>query len=76
MYQENFTLCQGIKYFIILFLALFFFHPSFSQNPIVTENLLAGTPATVWDIPTQDAGDLSIQGFATDISEMLAARSI
>src|SRR3984957_9277451 len=68
MYQKTSPYVRGIKYSIILFLALFFFHPSFSQNPIVTENLLAGTPASVWDIPTKDAGDLSIQGFATDIS--------
>ncbi len=39
---------------------------SFSQNPIVTENALAGTPKSTWDI--SGAGDLSIQGFATDMS--------
>ena len=39
---------------------------SFAQNPIVTENALAGTPKSTWDI--SGAGDLSIQGFATDIS--------
>src|SRR5438093_2196692 len=37
-----------------------------AQNAIVTENQLAGTPASVWDV--SGAGDLSIQGFATDIS--------
>ncbi len=37
-----------------------------AQNPIVTENALAGTPKSTWDI--SGAGDLSIQGFATDIS--------
>ena len=36
------------------------------QNPIVCENLLAGTPASVWDIT--GAGDTTIQGFPTDIS--------
>jgi hypothetical protein len=48
---------------------LFFFFLSsfvFSQNAIVTENLLPGNPSSEWDI--SGAGDLSIQGFATDIS--------
>jgi uncharacterized protein YjdB len=35
-------------------------------NPITVENANAGTPASQWDIT--GAGDLSIQGFATDIS--------
>ncbi|WP_375437790.1 DUF4082 domain-containing protein, partial [uncultured Hymenobacter sp.] len=35
-------------------------------NAIVTENALAGSPSTEWQIV--GAGDLSIQGFATDIS--------
>ncbi|MEI9808768.1 MAG: hypothetical protein WDO16_13410 [Bacteroidota bacterium] len=39
---------------------------SFAQNPIVTENALTGNPKTEWDI--SGAGDLSIQGFATDKS--------
>ena len=68
MYQKTLPYVRAIKYSVILFLALIFFHPSFSQNAIVTENLLAGTPASTWDIPTKDAGDLSVQGFATDIS--------
>ena len=38
----------------------------FAQNAIVTENSLPGNPASEWDI--SGAGDLSIQGFATDIS--------
>jgi hypothetical protein len=37
-----------------------------SVNPIVAENLLPGTPQSVWDVP--GAGDPTIQGFATDIS--------
>jgi hypothetical protein len=36
------------------------------SNPVVCENSLAGNPASEWDIA--DAGDSSIQGFATDIS--------
>ena len=37
-----------------------------SGNSIVIENSLTGTDQSVWDI--SGAGDLSIQGFATDIS--------
>ena len=37
-----------------------------AQNAIVTENQLTGNPASQWDI--SGAGDLTIQGFATDIS--------
>src|SRR5436305_11881831 len=37
-----------------------------SANPIVAENLLPGTPQSVWDVP--GAGDPTIQGFASDIS--------
>jgi len=36
------------------------------SNPIVCENSKAGNPSTEWDIV--GAGDLNIQGFATDIS--------
>lgn len=37
-----------------------------AQNEIVQENQLPGNPSSEWDI--SGAGDLSIQGFATDIS--------
>ena len=37
-------------------------------NAIEAENCLPGTPQSTWDLPTKDAGDSSIQGFATDIS--------
>ena len=40
--------------------------PAQAQNPIVTENRLAGTPASTWDV--SGSGDPTIQGFATDIS--------
>ncbi len=40
--------------------------PATAQNAIVTENALPGNPASEWDI--SGAGDLTIQGFATDIS--------
>lgn len=54
------------KQFSILSIALASFYFSVAQNPIVTENNLPGSPASEWDI--SGAGDLSIQGFATDIS--------
>ena len=37
-------------------------------NQIVAENCLQGNPSSEWDVSTQDAGDATIQGFATDIS--------
>ncbi len=39
-----------------------------AQNAIVTENQLPGNPPSEWDLDNPDAGDLTIQGFATDIS--------
>ena len=69
MYQKTLPFNRGMKNSILLLLpAIFAFGSSFAQNAIVTENALPGTPQTTWDIPTADAGDLSIQGFATDIS--------
>ncbi|HEX5150554.1 MAG TPA: N,N-dimethylformamidase beta subunit family domain-containing protein, partial [Parafilimonas sp.] len=52
---------------LVVFCALFF--QSFftrAQNAIVTENALPGNPSSEWDI--SGAGDLTMQGFATDIS--------
>lgn len=40
--------------------------PAVQANEIVTENALAGSPASEWDV--SGSGDASIQGFATDIS--------
>ena len=37
-------------------------------NDIVCENSKTGNPSSQWDVTTHDAGDPSIQGFATDIS--------
>jgi hypothetical protein len=37
-------------------------------NPIVAENCLPGSPDSEWDVSTSNAGDPTIQGFATDIS--------
>ncbi len=39
-----------------------------ASNPIVCENQKPGNPSSEWDLPGGTAGDLSIQGFATDIS--------
>ncbi|MEQ1676155.1 MAG: N,N-dimethylformamidase beta subunit family domain-containing protein [Chitinophagaceae bacterium] len=50
----------------IVFAALLCSCFSFATNPILTENGLPGNPASEWDI--SGAGDLSIQGFATDMS--------
>src|SRR5664279_1984300 len=38
------------------------------QNPVEAENCLPGNPDSEWDVSTGNAGDPSIQGFATDIS--------
>src|SRR3954466_7362856 len=37
-----------------------------AANPVVQENLLPGAPQAEWDVA--GAGDISLQGFATDIS--------
>src|SRR5664279_6581372 len=37
-------------------------------NAIVAENCLTGNDSSEWDVSTGDAGDATIQGFATDIS--------
>src|SRR5215471_4137293 len=37
-----------------------------STNPIIAENLLPGNPQSEWDVT--GAGDLTLQGFTTDIS--------
>jgi hypothetical protein len=61
----------GIKCTILFFLACIAFNSSSAQNAIVTENKLAGVPASTWDIPMNDDGtygDKSIQGFGTTIS--------
>ena len=42
-------------------------------NTIEAENCLPGTPYTTWDLPNFDAGDPTIQGFATDISVNVGA---
>jgi Domain of unknown function (DUF4082)/Concanavalin A-like lectin/glucanases superfamily/Bacterial Ig domain/Secretion system C-terminal sorting domain len=54
------------KKMLSVFFGLSIFVTANAQNPIVTENALPGTPKSTWDI--SGAGDLTIQGFATDIS--------
>ncbi len=58
--------CTPWKQFAVLAIGLLSFCFSEAQNPIVAENNLPGNPSSEWDI--SGAGDLSIQGFATDIS--------
>jgi hypothetical protein len=56
-----------VKSFLVLFLLCSFGISQLSaQNAIVTENAKPGSPASEWQI--SGAGDLSIQGFATDMS--------
>jgi hypothetical protein len=64
-YEGNRPL-RMLLYFFLFFLLWFLAAPASAQNAIVTENQLPGNPASEWDI--SGAGDLSIQGFATDIS--------
>jgi hypothetical protein len=44
------------------------FNPPVFGTDIVSENALPGNPASEWELPSANAGDLSIQGYATDIS--------
>lgn len=55
-----------VKVFFVLILTFLFFSIIRGQNPIVEENQHNGNPSSEWDV--SGAGDLSIQGFATDIS--------
>jgi len=73
MMSKNLQPCSsGIKKLFSLFgLFLGFASFSFAQNPIVTENLKAGTPQSVWDVPSNGDGtygDATIVGFANAIS--------
>ena len=54
------------KAVILIFLSFLLSWSVQSQNSIVTENALTGNSSSEWDV--SGAGDLSIQGFATDIS--------
>jgi hypothetical protein len=59
------TLLVGFGYANVAFAATQCGSP---QNAIVAENCLTGNPASEWDISPNNAGDPTIQGFATDIS--------
>src|SRR6202158_3268739 len=69
---------KAVLFFLFLAISPLFASPAQAQgtfgcspamaNDIVCENTKAGTPPSQWDISTKDAGDPSIQGFATDIS--------
>lgn len=61
-----FKTCTYRKQLLSLCCALLSFLISTAQNPIITENALVGNLPTEWDVV--GAGDLTIQGFATDIS--------
>lgn len=63
---RHFTSFNCRKVILVFTLVLCHVLTSRAQNPIVTENALPGNPKSEWDI--SGAGDLSIQGFATDIS--------
>jgi hypothetical protein len=52
------------KIILVIFFLLMLFSHSFGQNPIVTENLLPGTPQSLWD--ANDNGP--IRGFAQEFS--------
>src|SRR5215467_5870332 len=61
-----FTRSASGRRFLVTLSIIFYIGSANAQNPIVTENAQTGTPKSTWDV--SGAGDLSIQGFATDIS--------
>lgn len=61
----SFQSCKNKSFLLFTFFVLSFSNVK-AQNSIVSENLLQGNSASEWDI--SGAGDLTIQGFATDIS--------
>ncbi len=68
-YTKQLYLCAiGMfpKAILVLVSVLLFSIAGLTQNPVSIENALPGNPAAEWDIA--GAGDLSIQGFSTDIS--------
>jgi hypothetical protein len=57
---------EPLKLFLSILFMLFVYATGIAQNQISVENALPGSPASEWQI--SGAGDLSIQGFSTDIS--------
>ena len=70
MKRKTFITIAGVTLFVLLIIssgAMADVDPCLSPaNPVVAENCLTGNDPSEWDI--SGAGDLSIQGFATDIS--------
>jgi hypothetical protein len=66
------AILNSIRYPALFFLFVMLSFVCVAQNAIVTENALPGNPSSEWDI--SGAGDLSIQGFATDISVNIGTR--
>jgi hypothetical protein len=62
-WQRCYTFLCRLVFITVLTLS---FSQAFGQNAIVTENAQPGNPESEWDI--SGAGDLTIQGYATDIS--------
>jgi large repetitive protein len=62
--KTKYTSAVKVYYPFFLFVLLLAVEFSYSQNPIVSENALTGTPQSQWDAPN----GTGIQGFATDIS--------
>src|ERR1700716_79770 len=64
--NNKFCIIPALNRFLLIITSICCTHLLYAQNAIVTENLKTGNPASEWDI--SGAGDLSIQGFATEIS--------
>ncbi|WP_086543663.1 DUF4082 domain-containing protein, partial [Algoriphagus antarcticus] len=73
--MKNYLKTQALSklFYLLIFTSCYTLFPksTFSQTfgtNIVSENALPGNPSSEWELPNRNAGDLSIQGFATDIS--------
>jgi hypothetical protein len=64
--MTRFFALQGLRNCFLSALFIIYSYLGIAQNAIVTENALLGSVSSQWDI--SGAGDLTIQGFATDIS--------
>ncbi|MEO5563700.1 MAG: hypothetical protein ABIR18_09705, partial [Chitinophagaceae bacterium] len=62
----HFMPCSTGKRLFSLFFALLLSVLAFAQNPIITENALAGNPYSEWGVP--DFRDARIAGFTTQMS--------
>ncbi len=66
--KSSFSLLGLISALILCFAGQAHAQCTSPANAIVAENCLAGSPASEWDLGAGSTGDLTIQGFATDIS--------